>query len=123
MAEPWGTLLETKGGFEFYQNSAIDFINQYPTTLAVVREDYYQKHKSAIDDFIQKQDQIFGDLKNNPELSLQAFQKHMKIIAHKDLKMDFLRTSYSRINFDSKLDEKLLLELEQELYRAKYIRF
>ena len=143
VAEPWGTLLTSKGMIsltELAERPAhglieelegspnafiydqLKFINQFPTTLLVVDSAFYKVNKDLVDNFVREQDQVLRYLQTNEAESISLIQKHLVRMTKKDMKYDFLLSSFKKVIFTETLNQDRLDDLIQVSFRAKYLR-
>ena len=127
VTEPWGSMLIEKGyidGAKIFPHK-LKQINQYPTTLLVVREDYYLKNKAQVDAFTEEATQILHKLsakKNHPEAA-KLLQKHFKDLVKKDIPLETIVKNLNNTNFDENNSlDFFLKQLEQAAYKANYLR-
>ena len=143
VAEPWGTLLASKGminltelaerpphglveELEGSENAFIydqlNFINKFPTTLLVVDSAFYKVNKDLVDNFVKEQDQVLQYLQTNEAESIRLIQAHLQRMTKKEMKYDFLLSSFKKVIFTEVLNQDRLEDLIQVSFRAKYIR-
>jgi ABC-type nitrate/sulfonate/bicarbonate transport system substrate-binding protein len=119
VAEPWGTVLESKG---YKVIDDLGSINDFPTTILVVRKEFYDSHKQQIDQFLKEEQTTLDFIKSNPDKALLDIQQHLKTNAKKELKIDFLKKSFNRVKFKNELDRNKLQELVDIAREVKYFR-
>jgi NitT/TauT family transport system substrate-binding protein len=143
VAEPWGTLLASKGMINLtdladnppsglieelegspnaFIYDQLKFINQFPTTLLVVDSAFYKVNKDLVDNFVKEQDQILKYLQTNEAESISLIQKHLVRMTKKDMKYDFLLASFKKVIFTETLDQDRFDDLIKVSFRAKYLR-
>lgn len=143
VVEPWGTLLESKGlisvntASRFASKSIveeldsnkdtvvkdiIDYINKYPTTLLVVKEDFYQMNKERVERFLQEQNKVLSEIKQNKKAAVSLIKDHLESKTKKSFMEDFLMSSFLKVKFTDELDKKYLENLVQVAKDAKYFR-
>ncbi len=120
--EPWGTTLKHKPGLEAHSIvNGID-IDVYPATLLIAERSFYMAHKKQIDDFILEQNSVLEFIKRDPLRAKALVKKHLEAVSKKSLKDQDIDDSFAKVRFDSHLDIKLMKELQDAAYRARYLR-
>jgi NitT/TauT family transport system substrate-binding protein len=143
VVEPWGTLLESKGlisvniasrlasrsiveeldsNKDTVVKDIMDYINKYPTTLLVTKEDFYQMNKERVDRFMQEQNKVLSEIKQNKKAAVALIKKHLETRTKKNFMEDFLMSSYLKVKFSDELDKKYLESLVEVAKDAKYFR-
>ena len=127
VTEPWGSMLLSKGyvdGAKIFPNK-LKQINQYPTTLLVVREDYYEANKELVDEFTKESINVlrkFSVSKNHKNLA-PLIQKHFKEKVKKDIPLESIEANLKTIVFDENNNlDFFLKQLEQAAYKAHYLK-
>lgn len=143
VAEPWGTALSKKGLVDLTSLLAsgpvsladelegvvdstlrkqLAYINQFPTTILVVREEFYQEHPDLVDKFVQDQNNVLEFIRANPHEAITLIKNHLEANTKKKFEYDFLAESFSKIRFTDRLSNEKFNELAAAGYRAKYSR-
>lgn len=143
VAEPWGTLLESKGYVNLHSflssaprnmieeldasgdNGLIDLlgdINKFPAALLVVKEDFYNLNQKRVDRFLQEQNIVLNAIKKNNEIAITIIKTHLEDLTKKDFAKDFLVNSFAKVNFPDQLDKKKLEKLAKISYQSNYFR-
>lgn len=120
VSEPWGTLLEAKGFTN--ANQLLAHINSYPTTLLVVRKEFYASHKAEIERFLEADAEIKSLLINQKATTIQLIKKQLEEKTKKKFEDQMLITSLNKVVFSKDLDKQKLNELSQIAFDAKYFR-
>jgi NitT/TauT family transport system substrate-binding protein len=127
VTEPWGSMLLDKGyvdGAKIFPHK-LKQINQYPTTLLVVREEYYEANKELVDEFTKESINVLRKLavvKNQQELA-PLIQRHFKDKVKKDIPLKSIENNLKTIVFDENNNlDFFLKQLEQTAYKAHYLK-
>lgn len=141
--EPWGTILEEKGMinlskvlsggplsfvdeleaiYDKHVKDDLNRINEFPVTVLVVREDFYNSNQELLQNFLAEQDEILNDIRNKPETTIKAMKSHFKKIAHTKLNDDFVLTCLQKVEFTDELNSEKLEELYEVGFKAKYYK-
>lgn len=127
VTEPWGSMLLKKGyidGAKIFPNK-LKQINQFPTTLLVVREDYYETHKDLVDNFTAQSVATLRELQSAKGRKTLApvVRKHLNEKTKKDFPLDSIEANLSNISFEESPNLDLFLkQLEEAAYRSGYLK-
>lgn len=143
VAEPWGTMLESKGLVNLQtvlsmaprniveeleatnDNGLKDLLkklNDYPATLLVTKEEFYKLNKTRVDDFVQEQNSVLESIRSNKEATVAVVKKHLEQKTKKTFADTFLLSSFSKVKFSDHLDKTKLQDLYQIARDVKYFR-
>lgn len=119
VAEPWGTILESKSYRVF---DDLGDINNYPTTILVIRKEFYENHKDLVENFLRQEIQTQDFIKSNPDKALALIQKHLEKRLHKSFDPNILKRSFNRIKFENHYDKSKFENLIAIAHEVKYFR-
>jgi len=143
VAEPWGTTLTQKGFVDLNSLLAtksvsiadelegvvdhtlreqLAYINEFPATILVVREDFYKQHRDLVDRFVAEQNQVLEQIKINPEGAIMLIKNHLEKNTKKNFDYEFLLASFKKVKFDDRINGKFFNELARAGYKANYYR-
>ncbi len=120
--EPWGTLLKHKPGLKAVSIVKGIDLNIYPATMLIAERGFYNAHKMQVDKFISEQDLVLDWIRANPVETKALIKKHLEANTKKTLKDADINDSYSKVRFDSHIDEGLMEEMRQAAIEARYLR-
>ena len=143
VAEPWGTTLTQKGFVDLSTLLAGDsvsiadelvgvvdltlrqqlaYINEFPATILVVREDFYNQHRDLVDRFVDEQNQVLSQLQADPNSAILLIKRHLEKNTKKNFDYDFLAQSFKKVKFDDHINQDFFNELARAGFKANYYR-
>ena len=143
VAEPWGTLLESKGLINLATclsfgprniveeldavndnglRDTLKLINNYPAALLVVKEEFYQMNKARVDNFMAEQNEILAAIQVKADSAVTVIKAHLEDKTKKSFGEAFLASSFSKVKFSDHLDKSKLEDLAQIAREVKYFR-
>ncbi len=141
VAEPWGSILSQRGyknltqeltkttlintfAGEYQKNLSeeIQYMNSFPATLLVVKQDFYKQHVREIDNLLAKQDFVLDIINFDTQSAVTSIQNHFLKLTKQSLDEESIIQSLNNIEFYSDLNINKLVELEDIAYQVKYIR-
>jgi NitT/TauT family transport system substrate-binding protein len=143
VAEPWGTTLTQKGFVDLSTLLAGDsvsiadelvgvvdltlrqqlaYINEFPATILVVREDFYNQHRDLVDRFVDEQNQVLSKIQADPNSAILLIKRHLEKNTKKNFDYDFLAQSFKKVKFDDHINQDFFNELARAGFKANYYR-
>lgn len=127
VTEPWGTVLAEKedllvsNKFMNYKSEVVD-LNKYPATLLVAHRDFIEKNPELIKAFLKQHFASMEQIQKDPKASLKLIHDHYQEKIQKDFDEEFLLKSFEKVSFSNEIKHKLIKELAEESFRAKYCK-
>lgn len=143
VAEPWGTLLESKGlvnistHLSFGPRDMVEeldgandnglkdilkLINDYPAAVLVVKEEFYEVNKELVEKFIEEQDMVLSAIQGKEQVAVSIVKTHLEDKTKKGFGTSFLASSFSKVKFSNDLDKTKLQDLANIAREVKYFR-
>lgn len=98
--EPWGTRLVQELDAKILLDSKELYANgNYPTTVIVVRKDFYDKNKDLVEKFLKAHIELTNFMNKNKEKSKKIINKELKALTGKSLKDNVINVSYDKVIF------------------------
>ena len=98
--EPWGTRLVQELDAKILLDSKELYANgNYPTTVIVVRKDFYDKNKDLVEKFLKAHIELTDFMNKNKEKSKKIINKELKALTGKSLKDKVINVSYDKVIF------------------------
>ena len=98
--EPWGTRLVQELDAKILLDSKELYVNgNYPTTVIVVRKDFYDKNKDLVEKFLKAHIELTDFMNKNKEKSKKIINKELKALTGKSLKDKVINVSYDKVIF------------------------
>lgn len=150
VSEPWGTILAEHGFVNLSSiiesgdlaklqshkgivdidlpldnnfKKALLSINDYPTTILIVKRAYYQSHKSKVDQFLEEQNSVLQYIKQNKTESLSAIKSHLERLLDKEFEVGFLAKSFAKIKFTNNFEFDKFKDYYEIALDSFYIRY
>jgi NitT/TauT family transport system substrate-binding protein len=141
--EPWGTTLTQKGFIDLSKllvgdsvsiadelvgvvdltlRQQLAYINEFPATILVVREDFYKQHRDLVDQFVDEQNQVLSEIQAKPEGAIMLIKQHLEKQTKKNFDYDFLVESFKKVKFDDHINQEFFNELARAGFKANYYR-
>jgi len=121
VAEPWGTILESKGAKSIINDHTLS-LNEYPAAMLVVYEPYFKKYPKKVLRFLEEQKSVLAYVRNNKSGTIKLVKKHLETIFRREIGLEFLDRSFDKIKFSETVNPNLLNDLMQVSLETKYIR-
>lgn len=117
--------LTKQKGFDQLIIKKLTKLNEYPAAMLIAYKPFYIRNKELINSFIAEQNKVLESIKQNPQHALSSAQKHFKKVMQRDIEMDFLNTSFSKVKLadnDKDLSIDVLKDMMEISHHAKYIQ-
>lgn len=123
LPEPWGSVLEKKGGARLVLNwNEIWHNGQYPTTVLLVDKLYAERYPAVVQAFIKGHAQAVEFIGNNQRESLQSISRQLKLMTNKELPEDILLSAFNRSRATTALNPCVLQEFADLSVEAGYLK-
>lgn len=123
MPEPWGSVLEKKGGAKLILNWNEIWCNgQYPTTVLLVDKRYADHNPAVVQAFIKGHVQAIEFIANNQKESLQSISRQLKLLTNKELPDDVLQSAFNRSRATIAVKPSVLQEFADLSVEAGYLK-
>ena len=120
--EPTATMLvENFGGKRLFQEQDIWPDKKFPSVLLVGRTEYVEKHPDIIKKWILANQKSIDWINQNPQQAESTFINFYKKHTGKTLNQNIVHTSFSTIEYTSKIDEKAISLFAQRAYSLGYL--
>jgi ABC-type nitrate/sulfonate/bicarbonate transport system substrate-binding protein len=90
--------------------------------MLVVERGFYDAHKAQVDKFIAEQNSVLDWIRANSVEAKSLIKHHLETNTKKTFKDADINDSYSKVRFDSHIDEALMEEMRQAAIDARYLR-
>lgn len=98
--EPWGTRLVQESNARILLDAKELYNNgDYPTTVIIVRKEFYEKNKDLVKEFIKTHIQITKEIQKNQNKAKQIINNEIKEITGKALKASIINESFKKVIF------------------------
>ncbi|WP_094602873.1 Putative aliphatic sulfonates-binding protein [Sporomusa silvacetica DSM 10669] len=121
--EPWGAILEQKGGAKLVLDwNHIWKEGNYPTTVVITRKDYAEKNPSIINAFLAAHRKAVEFINCRPDERGKIVNNQLKIITNKEIPAEVLETAFRRTHATIDIDWQVLQEYADILVEAGYLK-
>jgi len=98
--EPWGTRLVQESGARILLDSKELYENgNYPTTVIIVRKEFYEKNKDLVEKFLKTHIEITNLIQSNKENAKKIINNEIKNITGKALKDKVINVAFDKVIF------------------------
>lgn len=98
--EPWGTRLVQESGARILLDSKELYENgNYPTTVIIVRKEFYEKNKDVVEKFLKTHIDITKLIQSNKENAKKIINNEIKNITGKALKDKVINVAFDKVIF------------------------
>lgn len=98
--EPWGTRLVQESNARILVDSKELYKNgNYPTTVIIVRKEFYEKNKDLVRDFLKTHIEITEEIQKNGEKAKKIINTEIKQITGKALKDNVMDSAFKKVIF------------------------
>ena len=98
--EPWGTRLVQESGARILLDSKELYENgNYPTTVIIVRKEFYEKNKDLVEKFLKTHIDITKLIQSNKENAKKIINNEIKNITGKPLKDKVINVAFDKVIF------------------------
>ena len=109
--EPWGTTIEKNGNAEVLLNEKEVFMNgDYPVAVVVASSDFIKEHPDLVKEFLKAHEDASLYINQNTDEAANIINTEIKEATGKSLETDVLKSAFSRMTINTKLNTKTILE-------------
>lgn len=109
--EPWGTTIEKNGSAEILLNEKQVFMNgEYPVAVVVASSDFLEKCPDLVKEFLAAHEEASLYINEKPDEAMKIINTEIKEATGKSLETDILKSAFSRMTINTKLNSKTILE-------------
>lgn len=121
--EPWGAILEQKGGAKLVLDwNHIWKGGNYPTAVVIAKKDYVEKNPSIIKAFLTVHQKAVEFINQHPDECGKIVNNQLKIITNKEVPAEVLETAFQRTQATVDIDWQVLQEYADILVEAGYLK-
>lgn len=112
--EPWGTTIEKNGNAEVLLNEKEVFMNgDYPVAVVVASNDFMKEHPDLVKEFLEAHEDTSLYINQNTGEAANIINAEIKEATGKSLETDILKSAFSRMTINTKMNKKTILEFAQ----------
>lgn len=120
--EPWGTILEANCGAVIVLDYDEIYMNgNYPTAVVVVRKEYLNKNKEAVEKFLKVNNEAVLFIKNDTPDAIKAVCDEIKQAIGKEYNANIIKSSFSKIKFNNTISKEAMKGFIDIAYENKFI--
>ena len=109
--EPWGTTIEKNGNAEVLLNEKEIFMNgDYPVAVVVASNDFMKEHPDLVKEFLETHEDTSLYINQNTGEAANIINAEIKEATGKSLETDILKSAFSRMTINTKMNKKTILE-------------
>lgn len=109
--EPWGTTIEKNGNAEVLLNEKEVFMNgDYPVAVVVASNDFMKEHPDLVKEFLEAHEDTSLYINQNTGEAANIINAEIKEATGKSLETDILKSAFSRMTINTKMNKKTILE-------------
>lgn len=109
--EPWGTTIEKNGNAEVLLNEKEVFMNgDYPVAVVVASSDFMKDHPDLVKEFLKAHQDASLYINQNTDEATNIINAEIKEATGKSLETDILKSAFSRMTINTKMNKKTILE-------------
>lgn len=109
--EPWGTTIEKNGNAEVLLNEKEVFMNgDYPVAVVVASNDFMKEHPDLVKEFLEAHEETSLYINQNTGEAANIINAEIKEATGKSLETDILKSAFSRMTINTKMNKKTILE-------------
>lgn len=109
--EPWGTTIEKNGNAEVLLNEKEVFMNgDYPVAVVVASSDFMKEHPDLVKEFLKAHQDASLYINQNTDEATNIINAEIKEATGKSLETDILKSAFSRMTINTKMNKKTILE-------------
>ena len=109
--EPWGTTIEKNGNAEVLLNEKEVFMNgDYPVAVVVASNDFMKEHPDLVKEFLKAHQDASLYINQNTDEATNIINAEIKEATGKSLETDILKSAFSRMTINTKMNKKTILE-------------
>jgi NitT/TauT family transport system substrate-binding protein len=112
--EPWGSILEEKCGAKLILDYDEIFASgAYPTTVLIVNNDFYKRHKDIVQAFLEVHKETTDYIKNHKDETIETVNSQLEEITGNKIDINIIKHAFERLNFTEKISENAINELSK----------
>lgn len=120
--EPWGSILEESCNAKLILDYDEIFASgAYPTTVLVVNNDFYKKHKDIVQAFLEVHEETTDYICNNKEEAIETVNSLLEELTGKRIDVEIIKHSFERLNFTVKKSEEAITALSEIALKQGFI--
>lgn len=121
--EPWGAILEQKGGAKLLLDwNRIWKEGNYPTAIVIAKKDYAEKNPAIIKAFLTAHQKAVQFINTHVDERGKIVNNQLKAITNKELSAEVLETAFQRTKATTEMDWQVLQEYADILVEAGYLK-
>lgn len=123
LPEPWGTILVERNVCMILEDEKTVLNNgDYPVTVLVVSKKFAEQNPLAVSGFLKAHEITTAFINENQEESIDIVTNAISKISKKQMKRDFIATSFKRCSFTRSINLNILKEFEAIGIKARYYK-
>lgn len=122
LPEPWATLYEKNRQAKRLKADALASLNEMPSVVLVARSDFVKQNPGLVAAWLKAQNQVFTDIQQHPERSIQVSREKILEITRKALPADVVKTAFANCRFTPIIHENQIREIVEKSESLGYIR-
>lgn len=121
--EPWGAILEQKGGAKLVLDwNQIWKDGNYPTAVVIAKKDYAEKNPAAINAFLAAHEKAVEFIYSHPDERGKIVNNQLKLITNKEIPQEVLEIAFRRTQATLIIDRQVLQEYADLSAEAGYLK-
>lgn len=120
--EPWGSILEEKCGAQLILDYDEIFASgTYPTTVVIVNNDFYKKHKDIVLSFLEVHKETTSYINNHKDEAIEIVNHQLEETTGKKIDIEIFNQAFERLSFTEKISEEAIMAFGEIAVKQGFI--